>query len=215
MSWSVRPATSKPLRRVTYAVLGIFGGLFALLGAILAGLALRRLADGDVRLLALLAVVASVGGLLAGLYVLPLLRDPDRRPAALAIQFEHLDGQWLAISSLAGAGALWFLARVSPLVALAAVGAGAVALVGLLGVAHARGEVDPRTRTLTYRDREVDLDAVAGLARYSVGPVSLLWVSYEPGARGPRALLVPTDVGAVAREVRGADARGGTGDGRE
>lgn len=220
-SWSVQPATSRPLRLVTYAVLGLFGGLVALLGAILAGLAVRRLAEGDARLLVLLAVIASVGGALATLYVVPALREPDRRPAALAVRFERLDRQWLAISSLAGAAALWFLSRVSPLASLATVGLGAIALVGLLGVAHNEGVLDPETRTLTYGDRTVDLDSVAGLVRYSAGPVALVRVSYEAGAGGPKILLVPTEIAdrtpAVVEadgRARADDRRTGAGDGR-
>lgn len=205
VSWSVRPTESRPLRRLCYAVLGLFGGLAVLVAAILLSLALDRLAAGDARLLALLAVLAAIGAAVV-LSVRRELDDPARRPDALPVRLDRLDPQWLAISSLAGAAAVWFLARASLVAALGVVALAAVTPVALLGAAATSGAVDPESRTLTLDGRDVDLDDVAGVTACAVGPATLLRLSGGHGGSGPGLLVLPTEAAvAVRRTVSSGD----------
>lgn len=199
VSWSVTPASSRPLRRLTYAVLGLFGGLAALVGTILLALAVDLWGAGDPRLLALLVAIAAIGVAVLALYVRPALRDEDGEPAWFETLFSGLDPQWLAIATLAGAAALWFLARTAVVAALAAVALGTVALVALLSSIPAEGRVDPEANTLTVGDRELSLGGVAGATGDAIGPATVLRLSYEPSASGPRLVVLPTDAAEVVR----------------
>ncbi len=199
VSWSVSLATSWPLRYVSYVVFGLFGGLAVLISLILVGLGIARYSHGDPRLLIMLFVLGAVGGVLVALYVGPSIRDAERTPAMLAIQVRHLDRRWLAVTSLASAAALWYLATVSVLAAFAVVIFDVVALFGLYVVATNEGQVDPASGTLTYRGRDIDLDAVRHVSTYTLGPLGLVRVSLDDGASGSRTLLLPA---GVARTIR-------------
>lgn len=201
VSWSVTPATSRPLRRLAYAVLGLFGGLAALVGAILVALAVDLWSAGDPRLLVLLVAIAAIGGSVGALYVRPALREANRESARIEALLAGLDPQWLAIASLAGAAVLWFLARTAVVAAMAAVTLASIALVGLLGSIPAEGRLDPEANTLAVGEREVPLAGVARATGYAIGPATVLRLSYEPGESGPRLVLVPTNAAEVVREA--------------
>lgn len=205
VSWSVTPATSRPLRRLVYSVLGLFGGLGALVGAILVALAVDLWSAGDPRLLVLLVAIGGIGGGVVALYVRPALRAGDRERTRGEALLAGLEPRWLAIASLAGAAALWFLSRTAVVAALSVVALATIALVALLGTIPAEGRIDPEANTLTVGTREVQLDGVAGATGYAIGPATVLRLSYGPSASGPRLVLVPTNTGGVIRETVGGD----------
>jgi hypothetical protein len=164
-------------------------------------------------MLAVVVLLALVGGPMSLLYLWPLLTDPEQREGlGLFTDIGTLPRSHVLIAAVLGAVAhvVAFLAfELGPLSVLAVGG-----IVGGLGtwLLLTAGRIDPDARTLSVRWnhwddeadlRTVDLDGWTGLRQYRVGPVVVLWPSYarrSSGAR-PRLLTVPPWVADDAAPV--------------
>jgi len=81
-SWSGDAAASRLGRLCLYAQVAFFGGLALVVAAAFALFALRSVQTGAYGQLALVALLALVGGPYSLLYLLPLLTDDDSTGAA-------------------------------------------------------------------------------------------------------------------------------------
>lgn len=199
-------------RLFAYTFVGTVGGLpllVALVGLLALPVVIVSL-TANPPVLALVVVLALVGGPLSLLYLWPLLTDPDQRAPLLADTWvDELSARGVLASTVLGAlvHALGFyLLPVAPLLLLVLGGLLASTGTWLL---LTEGRIDPDDRTLAVRSalsdrdsrgRTVDLAAWTGLSRYRIGPVVLLRPRYGPGVRGgtPRLIPVPATVAAAA-----------------
>lgn len=203
---------SRPARLFAYALLApILGGtlLVVLLGLAMVPVVVPRLI-ADPSMLALVVVLALVGGPASLLYVWPLLTDPNQREALVRSNWiTDLPPSGLLGCAVAGALAQVVALWLTPLGPLLVVGAGTLVGVVGTGLLLTRGQIDPDARRLTVRPsrggRETsgtatDLDTWTALRRYRLGPVVVLRPSYAPGtgAGAPRLLTIPAWVADAA-----------------
>ena len=215
IEWHTRLEDSPTGRLFAYVFVGSLTGLPVLIAlAVLVALpAILPALLASPSILVLVAVLTLVGGPLSLFYLWPLLTERDqRRPILARTPLQHLSTVGVTIASV-GSAAVYAVTFVviefSPLLVL--VGG---ALVGITGtwLLLTTGSVDPENRVLRVRpslaDRAstgwtVDLDTWTGLARYRLGPVTVLRPTYGPGIRSgvPRLLPMPTWVVDAAAPV--------------
>lgn len=203
LTWSVGPASSRPIRVLWYASVSLWFAVVALaLGAVVlvGGAALLAGEPGPALLVGLLALV---GGPLSLLYLWPMLTDPEQRPDFLTPD-PWVQYRWVAIGALA-------VVPIVLLVPRAAVGAFVGALGGALLVAlfQSEGELDAHANRLTIHGRDVDLADVVGVRRLDLGRVSCCWLQYRRRAglaMAPRWVVCPPRVAeAVVAAVETSD----------
>lgn len=163
--------------------------------------------------LVLVVVLVLVGGPMSLLYLWPVLTESDqRRPIVPDPVLDVLTRRGVVAAAVAGAlahGLGLVLFALSPLIVILVGGLAASAGTWLLLTA---GRIDPDGRRLEVRQslneresagRTVDLDTWTALARYRLGPVTLLRPTYGPGVRGgvPRLIPLPTWVADEAAPV--------------
>lgn len=197
------PSTAERLG--PYLLVALVGGAALLVVVLLALGVAFAVRDGEYGPIALVVLLALVGGPFSLLYLLPAVADPESR-AELAEgmpRYERLDAGKAAAAAVLGAASLAVAFAVDPrllaaLLALAFVGGLAASLVA------AEWSFDAEERTLTYQGAEGDLDAVTGCRRVDLRGRAVLWPSYaDPNDLDdrPRLVVLPS---AVADDVLAA-----------
>jgi hypothetical protein len=181
-----------------------------LLGGALFALTLLPALSSNLELLALVVLLALVGGPFSLLYLWPVLTDPDQRSGLV-------DPWWLGslrpfgltVAAVGGLGALVLSARAAtygPLVVFGVTTGVGFPASGLLAT---RGRVDPEELTVHFEwgdrrpvtgDITVEMRNWTALRRYRFGPVVVCLASYAPGTSGgaPRLFVVPASVVSAA-----------------
>jgi len=215
IEWDRSFEVSRGARLFAYVFLGSFFGLGLLIATALVvflPFIVGSLLD-DPATLAVVALLALVGGPMSLLYLWPLLTDPEQRQGiAVSSWPASLSRAGVVVAAVLGAAAHVITAwatGMGPALLLAVGG-----LVGSLGMSLflSAGRIDPDARTLTIRPnhwaersatRTVDLDGWTNLRQFRVSPVVVLWPSYARGSRGPRPRLlsVPPRVAEAAAPV--------------
>jgi hypothetical protein len=188
-SWSGDAAASRLGRLCLYAQVAFFGGLALVVAAAFALFALRSVQTGAYGQLALVALLALVGGPYSLLYLLPLLTDDDSRQSLTAELPDYGRLHWggVAAATLLGAVSIVLAIGLGSMALLAAFLFVPAITFGVAGTLDSRGELDPDRRTLVYGDRDVGLGAVTGWRRCDAGGYTFLWLSYA----GPNDLDQP------------------------
>jgi hypothetical protein len=167
----------------------------------------------------LVVLLALVGGPFSLLYLLPMVRDPDQRPALYPEGTERrILTRERVLAGVVGAVVLTVAFRVEPLLDGGLFVAGALA--GLVAVLRStRGRIDPEAGVLVTGEREWDLSRMTDYTVRRLGPFAI--VSLDPSGPGrigtvPSRIAVPVPVlddatAALDRVVAGV---GGT-SGRE
>lgn len=224
IEWRTDAASSRPLRAIVYAEVGLFGGGMLLVVVGTAFLGAWMAVSGEHTYLAYFVLLALIGGPFSLLYLWPMIADGDQRPPLSALfADEPLAERYAAAFTrrrllavvLGGTGTLAVLFLLTPRIAFAAIGASLLLLPLLAGVIS-WGTVEPEAGMMVYNGRSVALDRVSGVRRIDLGSVTVGWLSYRPGAAGltDRRLLVLDNeaADAVERIVAEID---DDGDGRE
>jgi len=201
-AWSGDASASTVGRLCLYLQVGFFGGLALLLAALIGLLAAQSVRTGEYGVLALVALLALVGGPFSLLYLLPVVTDADARQSLSADlpQYHRLARWKIALAAVLGAGGI-----------LAAVYAGTWALLaafllvpavsfGVAGTLDADGALDTTAGTLVVQDREVDLDAIADHRRIDLGSHAVLALTYAGpnDLDRPKVVVVPRSVADAA-----------------
>lgn len=221
VEWSIDPSDSRTALFCLYALCGLGGGLVLLfVGGILffgVGLVVASVQSGDYGTLALVVLLALVGGPFSLLYLVAAFADSEKRPTLPLLELcrESVD-----LGRLAVAVALGVVAGL----ALVSTGFGLLLLVLIVlpvlsvvvGVHSSDGELDAGRGTLRVRrrgsgDGTVNLNDLNGYRRFDVGDLVLFRFSYEEGYGGltaPFGVGVPSEVAsAVERAIEaGVDA---------
>lgn len=192
VTWSVTPASSRPLRLLWYASMAVWVGFAGLAVGLAGAVAVGALLAGEAGPALLVGVLLLVGGPLSLLYLWPMLTETDQRPAFLTPAPWARPG-WLALGAVLVVGLV-------VLVPAAAVALFAVAISSAILAAFLRseGEVDPQAGRLVTQGRAVGLDTLSGVSRVDLLWISVLRLHYSRGsatAMAPRLLVVP---GALA-----------------
>ncbi|MDL5361520.1 hypothetical protein [Halalkalicoccus sp. NIPERK01] len=217
VEWHVDAASSRGLRVLVYAGVGLFGGAMVLVLGGAAFLGVSMAVGGEYGYLAYLALLALIGGPLSLLYLLPMLTDRAQRPPLSALFADEEIAERYAGAFTRGrllgaviGGALVILVVLSldPR-ALFVLLVGALFLIPVGSGVVSWGRVDPEEGTLTHRHRTVALARVERVRRVDLGGVSLCWLSYRPGAgdvTSPRCIAVsPEAADAVERALATVD----------
>jgi hypothetical protein len=202
--WSLSPTDAAFVAALRYLPAAFFGG-YVLLGTVAALSLVPALLANPVALAAVV-LFALVGGPLSLLYLWPMLRDPDQRPAPdEGAWFADLKPTRIVAAALTGsvlvAATFVLFGRVAQLVLIVV-----CLLVPLVVVSFFRGEgaVDPGAGTLTYRGHTVDASLLRRVRTLRLGPVRLVVLRYHARVGGgwkPRVFLVPERVGADVEAV--------------
>lgn len=212
VEWRTDAASSRGLRALVYATVGLFGGGMLLVFCGVAFLGVSLALDGEYTYLAYVVLLALIGGPLSLLYLLPMLTDRDQRPPLAALLAdEGVAGRYAAAFTrrrLLGAvlgGALVILVAlwIDPR-ALFVLVVGTLFLLPLASGVVSWGRVDPEEGTLTHRYRTISLSRVERLRRVDVGGVSICWLSYRPGAgdvTSPRLLATSPEAADATERV--------------
>ena len=198
--WDSDPSHS-PLREFAlYAVTGLFGGF--LVTITLAGLYVlsQAVAAREFEILALVALLALVGGPLSILYLWPMLTDPDQRPPLVLPDWQPRPSR-LVVAIILGAGfasattvlvdgghllvfAVWFL------------------FVFVVSITGTSGRIDPDTDTISVDGRTGTLSSVHSVYRLDVGTWTGFLLTYRPApASAPRIVVVPEAVADDAHSL--------------
>lgn len=215
IEWERTMADSRGARLFTAVLFGVLLGFPLLLATTL--LVLLPFMAGSLlanpATLAVVVLLALIGGPMSLLYLWPLLTDPEQREGlGPPIQVQGLSRRSVVAAAVLGAlghVVALLVFELGPFTVLA-IGV----LVGSLGtwLLLTTGRIDPDDRTLSFRQshwddeadlRTVDLDGWTNLRRFHVGPVVVLWPSYARGSSGPRPRLlsVPPWVADAAAPV--------------
>jgi hypothetical protein len=211
VSWSHGPADSAVARAFCYLQIGVLGGMALVFAGAVAGLYALTILSGNYRLLALLVLLTLVGGPASLLYLLPLIADPDQRPPIPEewAEFRRLNIVGAAVAAVLGAVVIIGAFAAGPPVLWAAFLA--LPFVAFAGRSLASdGAFDPRAGTLTYADREVDLDDVTGVNRTDVAGYAVVRLAHDAGLGTPGLLVLPESVAdavvpALDRAAESAD----------
>jgi hypothetical protein len=201
VNWAVSPADLSLLSPFRYLVPFVVG---AYVGSLMAfGIALAPALVARPPLLALVVLLALVGGPVSLLYLWPMIHDPAQRPDLESVG-------WL--STLRRGPSLVAALLGALLVPLAFLTVGWVAPYGLvvallflplllLGFVDVEGSIDPVAGTLTVNRRTVETHRIAGLSTRRIGSLAVIRLRYEPGTSRfgkPLAVVARTDdVGAI------------------
>lgn len=200
VSWSHTPAESRLLRTCVSLPAGIVaaGALAVAVGTVV--LALLLIASGDYALGAALLLALAVA--LLRIAPIHLARIKDGLP--LAGEFRGLRPRWIAAGAVVGVTAFAVGVQFGT-AGLAATFVGTVLLPVLLAaVLTSEGELRPDDGTLTYRGSDIDLRALDGVRRLTVGGYVAYRLSYTAGTATfstPRTIIVPRSVDPAIREA--------------
>jgi hypothetical protein len=197
--WTFTPATTRSLRLLAYASVGLtFGPLVGFVGLVLTTLIGRD----DAALLVLVAALVAGFGVGSGRVVFALAGSGATKRAGV----RALSRRWIVVSVLGGAGiGIWSVLRVEGgfWLLVGSVGTGLAALVVGAGL-RSEGEVDHDARTVSYGDGShvIPLDAVRRVRSVQVGRFVLAWCRYGSGV-GPSTprVLVCSEAGLAAIEA--------------
>src|SRR6056297_381587 len=202
MTWSGDASTSTVGRLCLYLQVGFFGGLALLLAALIALVALRSVRTGEYGVLALVTLLALVGGPFSLLYLLPVVTDADaRRSLSKDLpRYRRLVRWRIALAAVIGAGGILAAVYSGSWVLLGALLLIPTVSFGVAGSLDVDGALDAAAGELVVQGRAVDLDAVADHRRIDVGDYAVLWLSYAgPNDLGrPRLVVVPRSVADAA-----------------
>lgn len=196
--WNLSPTDSRIVAALRYLPTAFFGG-YLLLGVALALFALPELLSNP-PILALVVLLALVGGPVSLLYLWPMIRDPEQRPdpgdfAWFAdLQPARLVAAAIGGAVLVGTGLVLFGAWAQLVLVLGCLFVPAVVVAAF----DADGEVDTQAETLTYREQTVDIDILNSVITWRLGSVRVFVLRYRARVGGgwkPRVLLVPKRVG--------------------
>ncbi|SNZ04356.1 hypothetical protein SAMN06269185_0533 [Natronoarchaeum philippinense] len=201
-TWQGDATVSTVGRLCLYLQVAFFGGLVVVLAALVALLAVRSIRTGEFGVLALVTLLALVGGPFSLLYLLPVVSDRDARRSLSADLPQYGDLNRAAMMLAAVLGSVGILSAVyagswALLLAIMLVPAVTSSVAGMI---DADGTLDATAGRLVVQDREVDLDAVADVRRIDLHGYAALWLSY-PGPNDldqPRLIAVPSAVADAA-----------------
>jgi len=191
VSWSLTPASSRPLRLLWYASMSVWAGFACLAVGIAGVVAVGALLAGDPGPALLVGLLVLVGGPLSLLYLWPLLRERDQRPAFLT-PAPWVQPGWLTL----GAALVVVLVFAVPAAAVALF-AVAIASAVLAALIRSDGEVDADSGRLVTDGRTVSLESLSGVSRVDLPRLAVLWLRYAGGtesAMAPRLVVVPRHV---------------------
>jgi len=198
MTWSGDASASTVGRLCLYLQGGFFGGLALLLAALIALVALRSVRTGEYGTLALVSLLALVGGPFSLLYLLPVVTDAEARRSLSAElpDYDRLGRSAMVLAAILGAIGIAATFYAGSWVLFAAFLLVPMLSFGFAGTLNADGALDAASGTLVVHDAETDLDAVAGLRRLDVIDHAVLWLTYAgPNDLGrPRLVVVPRPV---------------------
>lgn len=202
--WSQTPADTPWLRALCYVIVGLIGGTAALLGiGVVIALGVSIWNDPAFALVAALLFVLL---LRINIDVILARKHLDHGQSSTDGALQSLDRRWIVVVSVLGAIAVVAIVTVLPL------GFDSfrilIPVVVLLGLAvlsfSTKGELDPETRTLRFREQELSLDGLAAVRRFRFGGSVLCWLSFADGTI-PRPIVLPVTVenaaGAVFEEA--------------
>ncbi|MFB6122049.1 MAG: hypothetical protein ABEJ78_01140 [Haloferacaceae archaeon] len=187
VDWHLDVDASPLLRRLTYLVPSLLGGVALLAVGLVGWLVVDALAAGEVGR-ALGVVVLAVIGLFGRRYV----------PALLATDVgdslsDRYSVRWLAVGSVVGAAVLLGSARLHAGAPLAVFVAAWTPLV-LAARFPTTGYAAPDSDALVVDGTEIPLDAVRGHRAVALGPFAVYWLSYVRGVPdAPRTLVAPAE----------------------
>lgn len=201
VDWDLSPTDVPTVATLRYAPILFFGGvggLIAIAGIVAAPALLR-----NPEILALVVLLALVGGPFSLLYLWPVIRDPDQRPDAAGLGWlQSLDPVRAGITAVAG--------TITILVGAATLGGMTVYVLLLLclvvplplvSLFDGEGRVDREAGTLTFQGRTIDVETLAAVRRYRFETVTVCWLSYVTGEGGPGRPRVVAFPDPVADEV--------------
>lgn len=200
IEWSLGPDTSRTARFGMFWLVGFFGGLAVLVvsfGGWIAFSAVTTDEGAGIETVALVVLALVVAAVIHNRAIVYLFSTDASTFQGFRSFTETTRLVWLVVAAVVGAAihvatmrlafglwAAWFLGGI--------VGAP----VGI-SLTTTRGSLDPETRTFTFNEKSIELDALDGFRRISLGEVTLLWLSYESSAGTfslPRLVSIPTSV---------------------
>jgi hypothetical protein len=196
VSWEYDYTTEPWLRWLVRAgaasVVGAYFGMLAMGGFSV----LVLLIGGDPALKLLVVVLALVGGPFSLLYLWPMLRDADQRPAPFSGRERRTPlREWL-VAGVVGLVVLAGAMVIEPVLAGGLFVCGLLA--GAVGVlCSTRGTIDPEASTMERSHREWGLSRVTGYDTRRVGPLVVISLDASgPGSFGtvPSRVAVPATV---------------------
>lgn len=199
IEWSPTPATSRVARFGLYWLVGLFGGLAVIVVALVGGLAFSAATGRGIGLetFALVVFALVVATVIHGRAVAFLFTTDvgSNHPFREFVRTTH--PLWLVAAAVGGAGihvatvrigfgfwAVWFLG-------------GLIAASVVTSLATTGGRIDPDSRTFRFGEKSIELDALDGYRRLSLGECTLLWLSYESSVGNfslPRLVSIPTSL---------------------
>jgi hypothetical protein len=197
IGWSHDPTDSRVGMALAYVTAGVFGGLVLFAVSMFALAVAFAVAGGNFLIVGLIVLLALVGGPFSLLYLWPLLRHSEQRPAA-PDWLAAFRPRWILLASLFGGLAI-VLFLPSGFFFVPIVG-GFMSMFGL-GLFTSEGEIDTETRTLRYGyNIEIELDGLTDVKRFQIAGLALLWLSF-PRGRIPRLLVLPSETERIARPI--------------
>jgi hypothetical protein len=222
LDWTLSPAAVPVVSPLRYVVPFVLGGYLS--AGLALAVALVPVFVTRPAVLALVVLLALVGGPFSLLYLWPMLSDPDQRPSLdqfgwLATLRRGPGVLAAALGAVAFPFALLAVGYLPPIGPLLLVLFLPVVLVGLFDV---EGSIDRATGTLRVNGQTVDTALLAGVSAGRLGPVALVRLRYESGTSRvgkPWVFAVPASVAEEVREALSdgvastpADAEGGSRD---
>lgn len=198
IEWTYTAKTSRLLHALALAAFGAIGSLFVLGAALVAFVVAGSLLAGEV---AVLAVLAAVAVLFARRLALTLVLA--RRERGLR---EYVSARELVAASVAWASVFAIAVRfgVGTRAVFGCVFAVAILCLSVGAALRSEGRVDTAAGVFEANGAETPLSTVDAVARYDVGPASVLRVRYHDaaaGSRSPRLLGVPRADAARIRDA--------------
>lgn len=204
LSWSYTVATSRFLRGLAALSMGVVGGmaLAVLVGAVVfsAGLIL----SGQYAIAAAILLALAVMALRIAPQQLALRRGQLSESNLLSQATRKLGWKGLLAASLFGIGVFWVGLQLGGVGFFAVVFGTIAAPMLAVSILTSEGELDAESNILTYCGTDVDLSALDGFRRVSLGKLALYRFSYVSGAmsyRTPRLLVVPASADDQIRQA--------------
>ena len=194
VEWSRGATDSRLVRTTAYLWIGLTAWLLAGLAAVVALVARRTVAHGDLAVLGVGVVLALVGGWASVAYLAVILDDPAVRSAIREHELASVLRPGGIVGGVLGVGAALAVGSVAGVAGIGAVLVALIAVGAAASVHRTTGAVDPDSGTVEYRTRRSSLDGLAGVGDYRVGDTAFFRLSYARGIGRfdvPRLLVVP------------------------